>query len=93
MPNEPSPMSAENDDTLDGLFHGCALAAFIDQAEQQLGWPDRELTRRRAFAYYEQALAAKNAAKMQAGEGAAPNGRCRQPCPPAGRFPLRPFAT
>jgi hypothetical protein len=53
-------MTAQNDDVLDGLFHGCALAAFIDQAEQQRGWPDRELTRRRAFQYYEEALAEKN---------------------------------
>jgi hypothetical protein len=53
-------MTAQNDDILDGLFHGCALAAFVDQAEQQRGWPDRELTRRLAFQYYEEALAEKN---------------------------------
>ncbi|MGO9469698.1 MAG: hypothetical protein ACLQIB_44850 [Isosphaeraceae bacterium] len=44
-------------------FHGCALAAFLDQAEVERGWPSLEATRRRAFDYYEQELAAKNAAK------------------------------
>lgn len=53
-------MTATNDDILDSLFHGCALAAFIDQAIEE-GWPpDMEATRRRAFAYYEQELALKN---------------------------------
>jgi hypothetical protein len=47
-------------DILDDLFHGCALAAFIDQAIQERGPPDMEATRRRAFAYYEQELAVKN---------------------------------
>jgi hypothetical protein len=45
------------DDILDALFHGCALAAFIDQAVAEQGWPDGEATRRRAYDYYEQALA------------------------------------
>ena len=48
------------DDILDDLFHGCALAAFLDQAAEQKGPPDMEATRRRAFAYYEEALAEKN---------------------------------
>jgi hypothetical protein len=64
-------MTAESDDILDGLFHSCALAAFLDQAEAERGWPSAEGTRRRAFQYYEDALAAKNAAKTQAGEVAA----------------------
>ena len=50
---------ATQDDILDDLFHGIALAAFIDQAREQNGPPDTEATRKRAFAYYEQALAAK----------------------------------
>ena len=53
-------MTATDDDILDDLFHGCAFAAFIDQAREEGGLPDREATRRRAFAYYEQALAVKN---------------------------------
>lgn len=47
-------------DILDDLFHACALAAFIDQAIEEGGPPDKEATRRRAFAYYEQELAARN---------------------------------
>ncbi len=46
-----------DDDILDDLFHGCAFAAFIDQAIEDRGPPDMEATRRRAFAYYEQELA------------------------------------
>ena len=48
------------DDFWDDLFHGCALAAYIDQAIQQGGPPDEEATRKRAFRYYEMALAEKN---------------------------------
>jgi hypothetical protein len=56
-------MTAKHDDLLDDLFHSCALAAFLDQAEAERGWPSMEGTRRRAFAIYEQALARKNAGK------------------------------
>lgn len=49
-----------DDDILDDLFHGCAFAAFIDQAIEEGGPPHLEATHRRAFAYYEQELAAKN---------------------------------
>jgi hypothetical protein len=48
------------DDVLDDLFHGCAFAAFIDQSIEERGPPDIEATRHRAFAYYEQELAARN---------------------------------
>jgi hypothetical protein len=48
------------DDILDDLFHGCALAAFIDQAVAEQGSPNPEATRRRAFRYYEEALAQRN---------------------------------
>jgi hypothetical protein len=54
-------MTTDLDDILDDTFHGCAFAAFIDQAIAQRGPPDIEATRRRAFDYYEQELAAKNA--------------------------------
>jgi hypothetical protein len=53
-------MTTDLDDILDDMFHGCAFAAFIDQAIAQRGPPDMEATRRRAFAYYEQALAEKH---------------------------------
>jgi hypothetical protein len=53
-------MTAPDDKILDSLFHGCALAAFIDQAAEQQGWPDSEATRQRAYAYYEDALAEKD---------------------------------
>ena len=49
-----------NDDILDDLFHGCALAAYLDQAGAEQGWPSSEATRRRAYRYYEDALAAKD---------------------------------
>ncbi len=48
------------DDFWDDLFHACALGAFIDEASQQGGPPDQEATRKRAFRYYEEALAEKN---------------------------------
>ena len=49
-----------DDDILDDLFLGCALAAFLEQANAQRDWPDSEATRRRAYELYEQALAGKN---------------------------------
>ena len=36
------------DDILDDLFHACSLAAYLQQAQIQRGWPDSEVTRRRA---------------------------------------------
>ena len=48
------------DSILDDCFHGCAFAAFLDQAAEEGGWPSQEATRRRAYRYYEEALAAKN---------------------------------
>ena len=56
-----------DDNIWDDMFHGCAFAAFIDQAIEERAPPDMEATRRRAFAYYEQALATKNAARTIAG--------------------------
>lgn len=53
-------MTADLDDLLDDLFHGCALAAFVEQAIEQGGPPDVEATRLRAYRLYEEALAAKN---------------------------------
>ena len=51
------------DEILDELFHGCALAAFLEQAVAEQGWPNPEATRRRAYRLYEDALAEKNNAK------------------------------
>lgn len=51
------------DDVLDDLFHGCALAAFVEQAQQVEGWPDPEQVRRQAFDLYERGLSARNAAR------------------------------
>jgi len=56
-------MSEQDDDIMDDLFHGCAFAAFIDQATLQKALPDMEATRRRACDYYEQELAARNRQK------------------------------
>lgn len=50
-------MASELDTILDDLFHGCALAAFVEQAVADAGWPGPNATRDRAYRYYEQALA------------------------------------
>jgi hypothetical protein len=47
-------------DPLDDLFHGCALRAYLEVwAETRQFPPDRELTRWRAYRYYEEELAAR----------------------------------
>jgi hypothetical protein len=56
-------VTTDLDEILNDLFHGCAFAAFVDQAVAQGGPPDREATRLRAYRYYEEALAAKNRRK------------------------------
>ena len=67
-------MSADPlDDFWDDLFHGCAFAAFIDQAIEQGGPPDEEATRKRAYRYYEEALAEKNAQRDESSATAAGN--------------------
>jgi hypothetical protein len=53
-------MTASADDILDDLFHGCALTAFLEEAQARQDWPDSEATRLRAYRYYEDALAEKN---------------------------------
>jgi hypothetical protein len=58
--------SESDDDILDSIFHGCAFAAFVEQAIAQGGPPDREATRRLAYRYYEEALAAKNGRRTAA---------------------------
>jgi hypothetical protein len=56
-------MADDIEDVLDSLFHGCALAAYVDQAALQQGRPDSVATRQRAYDYYENALAEKNRRK------------------------------
>lgn len=53
-------MTTEVDEILDDLFHGCALAAFVEQASVQRGWPCPDATRRRAYRLYEEALGQKH---------------------------------
>ena len=53
------------DAILDDLFHACALAAYLDEAYAQQGWPDSEATRLRAYAYYEAALARRSRRPVQ----------------------------
>jgi hypothetical protein len=60
-------MNAEPDDEiLDSLFHGCALAAFLDEAAERQGWPDSVAVQRRAYRYYEDALAENHRRKSAA---------------------------
>ena len=60
-------MTSEFDeDVLGSIFHGCAFAAFVEQAIAQGGPPDREATRLLAYRYYEEALAEKNACRASA---------------------------
>ena len=51
---------AQTDDILDDLFHGCAFAAFVEQAALTGGSPCSEATRRLAYRYYEEALAERH---------------------------------
>jgi hypothetical protein len=64
---EPIAMADDDDSILDDLFHGCALRAYLEVMAETGQWPpDSAATKRRAYRYYEDALAAKNAAKGQA---------------------------
>ena len=47
------------DDLFDDVFHAVALAAYLDEASEHQGPPDRERSRRRAFRYYEEELRRK----------------------------------
>ena len=47
-------------DPLDDLFHGCALAAFLEVAARTGGPPPSEATRRLAYRLYESALSDKH---------------------------------
>ena len=68
-------------------FHGCALAAYVDQAIEQQGRPDSPATRQRAYDYYEKALAEMNRQKSQPKEHG--RGRSRFTIHPKQRNMLR----
>ena len=51
----------ELDEILDSLFHGAALAAFVEEACIAKDFPCPIKTRKRAYRYFEDALAEKNA--------------------------------
>ncbi len=53
-------MTESFDDILDDLFHGCAFAAFVEQAALTGGPPCPHLTRRHAYRLYEEALAERH---------------------------------
>jgi hypothetical protein len=59
-------MTDDFDAFLDDVFLGCAFAAYIEIAAEQRGPPDSEAVRRRAYRYYEEALAGKHATKRPA---------------------------
>ncbi len=51
----------ELDEILDSLFHGAALAAFVEEACIAKDFPCSIKTRQRAYRYFEDALDVKNA--------------------------------
>lgn len=57
----------EDDDILDDAFHGAALAAYVELAVTTGGVPNEEATRRLAFRYFEEALAAKQGRSPRGG--------------------------
>ena len=54
---------AKPDEILDDLFHGAAFAAYLDEANLAKGPPCPVKTRQRAYRYYEEWLAEKNAGR------------------------------
>lgn len=66
-------MTESLDDILDDLFHGCAFAAFVEQAVLDGGTPCPEATRRRAYRLYEEALAEKHRTHLSKTASLAPN--------------------
>lgn len=50
----------DHDDILDDIFHGAALAAFVEESRLAGGHPCPDKTRRRAYRLYEEALADKH---------------------------------
>ena len=56
-------MPDDLDQLLDDLFQGCAFAAWLHEAALTGRRPESEATRERAYRYYEEALAEKNASR------------------------------
>lgn len=52
---------SSDDDIMDDLFLGCALAAFVEEAISRKGPPSMEATRLRAYRLYEESLAERQA--------------------------------
>ncbi len=52
-------MTPDEESVLDDLFHGCALAAFVQNAIAQQGWPDPGETNALACRLYEYELAVR----------------------------------
>lgn len=48
------------DEILDDLFHGCAFAAFVELATLHGEEPESQATKERAYAIYEEELAARS---------------------------------
>jgi len=60
-------MTDEREDAiLDDLFHGCAFAAYVQLAIACRGIPDPDATRRLAYRYYEEELAASRGERESA---------------------------
>ena len=57
----------ESDDILDSLFHGSAWRAYAELVAEQGFPPDSEATRRRAYRYYEDALAEEDRRESRPG--------------------------
>lgn len=49
-------MTPAPDDLTRDLFHRCALRAYVEIARETGGWPDSEMTKRRACEFYEREL-------------------------------------
>ncbi|HVX13329.1 MAG TPA: hypothetical protein VHC22_19245 [Pirellulales bacterium] len=53
-----------DDDIMDDLFLGCALAAFLEEAISRKGPPNMEATRLRAYRLYEESLAERHSSPV-----------------------------
>lgn len=60
------------DELLDDLFHGAAIAAFVEEAGIAQSFPCPEKTKQRAYRYYEHGLAERNSQKSDDTKSATP---------------------
>lgn len=56
-------MMTDLDELLDDLFHGAAIAAYVEEAALAGKSPCLEKTRQRAYRYFEEELAKKHRAR------------------------------